>query len=107
VAFLDARKAIGLFQTVKVPIAGIIENMSSFHCPSCHAETPIFGHGGVKAAAKRMGLPFLGEIPIDLDLRVGSDEGVPLVVGHPQSPQAAVFLKMARTLRTAVITPAQ
>jgi ATP-binding protein involved in chromosome partitioning len=102
VAFLDARKAIGLFQTVKVPIAGVIENMSSFHCPNCHAETPIFGHGGVKAAAKRMDLPFLGEIPIDLAIRLGSDEGVPIVAGHPESPQSAAFLKMARTLRTAV-----
>jgi ATP-binding protein involved in chromosome partitioning len=102
VAFLDARKAIGLFQTVNVPIAGIIENMSSFHCPGCHTETPIFGHGGVKAAARRMDLPFLGEIPIDLEIRVGSDEGVPMVVGHPQSPQTAAFLKMARTLRDAV-----
>lgn len=98
VAFLDARKAIGLFQTVKVPIAGIIENMSSFHCPSCHAETAIFGHGGVKAAAERMGLPFLGEIPIDLDLRIGSDEGTPLVASHPESPQSLAFMAMARAL---------
>jgi len=102
VAFLDARKAIGLFQTVNVPIAGIIENMSSFHCPGCHLETPIFGHGGVKAAARRMNLPFLGEIPIDLEIRVGSDEGVPMVAGHAESPQTAAFLKMARTLRDAV-----
>ena len=99
VAFLDARKAIGLFQTVKVPIAGIIENMSSFHCPSCHTETAIFGHGGVKAAAKRLDLPFLGEIPIDLEIRLGSDEGVPIVAGHPQSPQSASFLRIARALR--------
>jgi len=104
VAFLDARKAIGLFQTVKVPVAGIIENMSSFHCPSCHAETPIFGHGGVRAAAQRMGLPFLGEIPIDLQIRMGGDEGTPLVAGHPGSPQTAAFLKMARTLRSAVLS---
>jgi len=99
VAFLDARKAIGLFQTVKVPIAGIIENMSSFHCPSCHTETAIFGHGGVKAAAKRMDLPFLGEIPIDLAIRLGSDEGVPIVAGHPESPQSTGFLRIARALR--------
>jgi ATP-binding protein involved in chromosome partitioning len=102
VAFLDARKAIGLFQTVNVPIAGIIENMSSFHCPGCHLETPIFGHGGVQAAARRMNLPFLGEIPIDLEIRVGSDEGVPMVAGHTGSPQTAAFLKMARTLRDAI-----
>jgi len=101
VAFLDARKAIGLFQTVKVPIAGVIENMSSFHCPSCHTETAIFGHGGVKAAAARMGLPFLGEIPIDLAIRLGSDEGTPLMAGHPESPQAEAFMAMARTLTTA------
>jgi len=99
VAFLDARKAIALFQTVKVPVAGIIENMSSFHCPNCHAETPIFGHGGVHAAALRMGLPFLGEIPIDLAIREGCDQGVPMVVGHPDSPQTAAFMAMAKTLR--------
>jgi ATP-binding protein involved in chromosome partitioning len=98
VAFLDARKAIGLFQTVKVPVVGLVENMSSFHCPSCHTETAIFGHGGVRQAAERMGLPFLGEIPIDLAIRVGSDEGVPMVAGHPDSPQSAAFVRMARTL---------
>ena len=106
VAFLDARKAIGLFQTVKVPIAGVIENMSTFHCPACHAETAIFGHGGVKAAAQRMDLPFLGEIPIDLAIRMGSDAGVPIVAAHKDSPQSAAFLKMARTLLGAVRVPA-
>jgi len=98
VAFLDARKAIGLFQTVKVPILGIVENMSSFHCPTCHTETQIFGHGGVKAAAARMELAFLGEVPIDLDIRIGSDEGTPLVAGFPDSPQTLAFMAMARTL---------
>ncbi|WP_005033172.1 Mrp/NBP35 family ATP-binding protein [Holophaga foetida] len=99
VAFLDARKAISLFQTVELPILGIVENMSSFICPSCHTETQIFGHGTVKAAAARMGLPFLGEVPIDLDLRKGGDEGTPLVVGHPESPQSQVFLGMAQELK--------
>ena len=98
VAFLDARKAIGLFQTVKVPITGVVENMSSFICPGCQKETQIFGHGGVKAAAARMGLPFLGEIPIDLAIRVGGDSGVPLVAAHPDSPQSLAFMAMARTL---------
>jgi len=98
VAFLDARKAIALFQTVKVPVAGVIENMSTFHFPNCHAETPIFGHGGVRAAAHRMGLPFLGEIPIDLAIREGSDQGTPLMAGHPDSPQSASFLQIARRL---------
>jgi len=105
VAFLDARKAIGLFQTVKVPVAGVIENMSSFHCPHCDMETPIFGHGGVQAAARRMGLPFLGEIPIDLAIRMGGDEGWPLVASHPQSPQSEAFRNMAKALHTGQVAP--
>ena len=106
VAFLDARKAIGLFQTVKVPVAGVIENMSSFHCPSCHTETAIFGHGGVQAAARRMGLPFLGEIPIDLDDPAwAATRACPWWRDTPESPQSAAFLRMARTLRSAVISP--
>jgi len=99
VAFLDARKAIGMFGTVKVPILGIIENMSSFLCPGCGQETQIFGHGGVKAAALRMELPFLGEVPIDLAIREGGDSGKPLVVEHPDSPQTRVFHGMAAALQ--------
>jgi len=99
VAFLDAKKAIGMFGTVKVPIVGIIENMSSFICPGCGQETQIFGHGGVKAAALRMNLPFLGEVPIDLAIREGGDSGQPLVAAHPDSPQTKVFQEMASTLK--------
>jgi ATP-binding protein involved in chromosome partitioning len=99
VAFLDAKKAIGMFGTVKVPIVGVIENMSSFLCPGCGKETQIFGHGGVKAAALRMGLPFLGEVPIDLAIREGGDSGEPLVVAHPDSPLTTVFQGMAESLR--------
>lgn len=99
VAFLDAKKAIGLFQTVQIPILGIVENMSSFLCPHCNGETHIFGHGTVKAAAERMNLPFLGEVPIDLAIRVGSDEGKPVVIEHPDSPQAKVFMEMAERLK--------
>lgn len=99
VAFLDAKKAIGMFNTVKVPITGVIENMSSFLCPGCGKETQIFGHGGVKAAAARMELPFLGEIPIDLGIREGGDNGKPLVEAHPDSPQSRVFMEMAGKLK--------
>ncbi|HJU83562.1 MAG TPA: Mrp/NBP35 family ATP-binding protein [Holophagaceae bacterium] len=99
VAFLDAKKAIGMFGTVKVPIVGVIENMSSFVCPECKHETQIFGHGGVKAAAARMELPFLGEVPIDLAIREGGDSGTPLVEAHPDSPQSAVFMEMAGKLK--------
>ncbi len=105
VAFLDAKKAIGMFGTVKVPILGIIENMSSFLCPACGAETQIFGHGGVKAAAARMNLPFLGEVPIDLAIREGGDSGTPLVVSHPDSPQSRAFLAMAQSLRETLGLP--
>ena len=98
VAFLDAKKAIGMFNTVKVPILGIIENMSSFICPKCGEDTPIFGHGGVKAAAKRMDLPFLGEVPIDLAIREGGDNGNPIVEAYPDSPQTKVFMDMAKEL---------
>ena len=99
VAFLDAKKAIGLFKTVETPILGVIENMSSFLCPHCKGETHIFGHGGVKTAAQKMDLPFLGEIPIDLEIRAGSDQGTPLVVSHPDSPQSKVFMDMAGALK--------
>jgi ATP-binding protein involved in chromosome partitioning len=99
VAFLDAKKAIGLFQTAKIPVVGVVENMSSFLCPSCGTETQIFGHGGVRSAAVRMGLPFLGEVPIDLQIRTGGDSGTPIVVSHPKSPQTRVFNHMAQELQ--------
>ncbi|HEX9081169.1 MAG TPA: P-loop NTPase, partial [Holophagaceae bacterium] len=99
VAFLDAKKAIGMFSTVKVPVVGIIENMSSFICPGCGKETQIFGHGGVREAAVRMRLPFLGEVPIDLAIREGGDSGSPLVAAHPDSPQTKVFREMAESLQ--------
>jgi ATP-binding protein involved in chromosome partitioning len=100
VAFLDAKKAIGMFGTVKVPVLGIIENMSSFLCPACGEETQIFGHGGVKKAAIRMEIPFLGEVPIDLAIREGGDSGKPFVAEHPESIQTKVFQAMAETLKT-------
>lgn len=99
VAFLDAKKAIGLFQTAKIPVVGVVENMSSFLCPHCGKETQIFGHGGVHEAALRMGLPFLGEVPIDLQIRTSSDEGTPIVMGHPDNPQSKVFTGMASRLQ--------
>ncbi|HJW33014.1 MAG TPA: Mrp/NBP35 family ATP-binding protein [Holophagaceae bacterium] len=99
VAFLDAKKAIGMFNVVKVPVLGMIENMSSYVCPKCGEETQIFGHGGVKKAAERMDLPFLGEIPIDLAIREGGDNGKPLVMANPDSPQAKGFHAIAKGLR--------
>lgn len=82
VALLDARKAIDMFQTLKTPILGLIENMSLFHCPHCGEETEIFGHGGVADEAERLGVPLLAALPIDLETRLGGDAGQPVALGE-------------------------
>ena len=96
VALLDARKAIDMFQTLKTPILGMIENMSAFVCPSCGHESHIFGHGGVAAEAARLGLPLLGSLPIDLDTRLAGDGGVPIAAGD--SPMARAYARIAEGL---------
>ncbi len=80
VALLDARKALDMFATLKTPILGLVENMSQFVCPSCGHESHPFGHGGVKAEAETLGLPFLGSLPLDLSVRQASDAGAPAVL---------------------------
>lgn len=94
VALLDARKAIDMFNTLKTPVLGMIENMSTFICPDCGHEAHIFGHGGVKADAKRLGVPFLGALPIDLDTRLAGDAGTPIAAGN--GPMADAYRVMAR-----------
>lgn len=79
IALIDARKGLAMFQRVDVPILGLIENMSQFSCPQCGHTSHIFGHGGVKADAEKFNVPFLGEMPISLDLRQSGDEGRPIV----------------------------
>jgi ATP-binding protein involved in chromosome partitioning len=98
VALLDARKAIDMFGKTRVPVLGIVENMSSYICPNCHHEAHIFGHGGARAEAERLGLPFLGEIPLDLSIRLAGDDGVPVVAARPESPEALAFRAVARRL---------
>jgi ATP-binding protein involved in chromosome partitioning len=98
VALLDARKAIDMFAKTRVPVLGIVENMSSYVCPSCGHEAHIFGHGGARAEATRLGLPFLGEIPLDLAIRIAGDGGTPIVAEHPDSPEALAFAAVARRL---------
>ena len=98
VALLDARKALNMFEKMNIPIVGMIENMSTHICTNCGHEEHIFGHGGAKAEAEKQGIPFLGEIPLDLDIRLASDGGAPIVVSKPESPQAQSFRKIARTL---------
>lgn len=96
VALLDARKALDMFATMKTPVLGLIENMSLFHCPNCNHEAHIFGHGGVASEAKRLGLPFLGALPIDLDTRLGGDTGAPIALGD--GAMAEAFATLAQRL---------
>ncbi|SEK80039.1 ATP-binding protein involved in chromosome partitioning [Roseovarius nanhaiticus] len=96
VALLDARKAMDMFSTLKTPILGMIENMSTYVCPECGHEAQIFGHGGVKAEAEKMGLPFLGSLPIDLDTRMAGDSGTPIAAGD--GPAAAAYAALAQRL---------
>ena len=78
IALIDARRGIAMFEKVNIPLLGLIENMSSFCCPTCNHVTPIFGHGGARQEAERRGIPFLGEIPLDMQIRQTSDDGRPL-----------------------------
>jgi len=93
VALLDAKKAINMFQTLKTPILGLIENMSVFCCPNCGHEEFIFGHGGVRAEAERLDIPFLGALPISLETRVAGDAGVPVAAGA--GPMAEAYAGLA------------
>ncbi len=93
VALLDARKALDMFSTLKTPVLGLIENMSMFVCPDCGAEHAIFGQGGVKAEADKLGLPLLGALPIDLDTRLAGDGGTPIAAGD--SPMAQAYAQLA------------
>lgn len=95
IALMDARKGIDMFKRMDVPLFGLIENMASFVCDGCGKEHHPFGHGGARAEAEKLGSPFLGEIPLDLDIRIGSDGGVPIVVSKPESPQAQAFQRIA------------
>ncbi len=98
VALMDVRKAIAMFQKTNVPILGVVENMSSFACPHCGKETPIFSHGGGRESAEKWGVPFLGEIPIDPRIREGGDTGRPLVTAYPDSSAAKQFVAVAGVL---------
>jgi len=98
VALLDARKGIDMFNQLKVPVLGMIENMSTHICSNCGHEEHIFGHGGVQAEAEKLGVPLLAEIPLHLDIRLASDGGAPIVVSKPDSPQAQAFRDVARQL---------
>jgi len=95
VALLDSRRGLAMFQKVHVPVLGIIENMSYFICPHCNERTEIFSYGGGRKAAEKLGVPFLGEIPIETSIRVGGDEGRPILIANPQSLIADVYRRLA------------
>ena len=94
-ALIDARKGLAMFNQVDVPVLGIIENMSTFICPKCGERSDIFGHGGARAEAAKLGVPFLGEVPLHMDIRIKSDSGQPVVVSQPDGPHAAIYKAIA------------
>jgi ATP-binding protein involved in chromosome partitioning len=106
VALIDARRAIKMFGEVKVPILGIVENMSHFACPKCGEKTEIFSGGGGEKTSERYGVPFLGGIPLHTEIRKSGDEGRPVVGVAPDSPESAAFIKIAGLVSGMLSTPA-
>ena len=95
IALIDARKGLNMFRKVNVPILGLIENMSYFLCPHCGERSEIFGHGGARQEAERLGAPFLGEVPLHMDIRQHSDSGTPIVISEPDGPHAEIYRRIA------------
>lgn len=95
IALIDARKGLNMFKKVEVPILGLIENMSTFICPKCGEQSDIFGHGGARSEAERIGVPFLGEVPLHMDIRSNSDGGTPVTVSNPEGPHALIYKQIA------------
>ncbi|XP_033643508.1 iron-sulfur protein NUBPL-like isoform X1 [Asterias rubens] len=96
IALLDARKGAEMFKKVDVPVLGIVQNMSVFHCPNCGHQSHIFGHDGATATANDMGLDILGDIPLHISIRESSDNGRPITVSDPSSPQAVAYRQLAQ-----------
>ena len=98
-ALIDARRGLAMFSKVNVPVLGIIENMSYFQCPECGTRSDIFGHGGARHEAERLGVPFLGEVPLHMSIRAMSDAGTPVVASEPDGPHAAIYRAIAALVR--------
>ncbi len=101
-ALIDARRGVSMFRRVEIPILGIVENMATFVCPHCGKASDIFGHGGARHEAERLGVAFLGEVPLTMSIRESSDAGRPVVAVEPESAQAAIYKAMARQVHTAL-----
>ncbi|HEU4661155.1 MAG TPA: iron-sulfur cluster carrier protein ApbC [Pseudolabrys sp.] len=98
-ALIDARRGIAMFKRVDVPVLGLVENMSYFLCPSCGTRSDIFGHGGARKEAERLGVPFLGEVPLHMAIRENSDAGLPVVATAPEGEHARIFRDIAGKVR--------
>ena len=98
-ALIDARRGIAMFKRVNVPVLGIVENMSMFICPKCGTRSDIFGHGGARHEAERLGVPFLGEVPLEMSIRETSDSGLPIVATQPDSASAEAYRAIAAKVR--------
>ncbi len=94
-ALIDARKGLAMFRKVDVPLLGIVENMSTFICPHCGGRSDIFGHGGARHEAERLGVPFLGEVPLHMEIRETSDAGTPVAAVRPDGPNARIYREIA------------
>ena len=103
---MDARRGVKMFERTRVPVLGLIENMSFFCCPNCGHRSEIFGHGGARAEAQKLGTEFLGEIQILLDIRTAPDAGMPNVARAPDSDAARAYREVAARLR-AKLAPTQ
>ncbi len=95
IALIDARRGVRMFEKTLVPVLGVVENMSMFCCPNCGHETALFGHGGARREAEALGVPFLGEVPLLLDVRLTGDSGTPICASAPDSPAARAFAAIA------------
>ncbi|OKO73053.1 sodium:proton antiporter [Bradyrhizobium sp. NAS80.1] len=98
-SLIDARRGLAMFRKVNVPVLGIVENMSYFQCPHCGTRSDIFGHGGAQHEAEKLGVPFLGEIPLHMAIRATSDAGTPVVDSEPDGPYAAIYRAIAGQVR--------
>jgi ATP-binding protein involved in chromosome partitioning len=98
-SLIDARRGLAMFKKVNVPVLGIVENMSYFQCPECGTRSDIFGHGGARHEAERLGVPFLGEIPLHMSIRTTSDSGNPVVASEPDGPHAAIYREIGTKVR--------
>jgi ATP-binding protein involved in chromosome partitioning len=98
-SLIDARRGLAMFRKVNVPVLGIVENMSYFQCPHCGTKSDIFGHGGARHEAERLGVPFLGEVPLHMSIRATSDAGNPVVVSEPDGPHAAIYRAIGAKVR--------